>query len=52
MDRTAGLAEQIYRQLRGAVLDGRLCRDEALPSSRDLAGQLKVSRNTQCLDAD
>jgi GntR family transcriptional regulator/MocR family aminotransferase len=46
LDRTAGLAGQIYRQLRDAVLDGRLRRDEALPSSRDLAGQLKVSRNT------
>ncbi|KUL41703.1 hypothetical protein ADL15_03245 [Actinoplanes awajinensis subsp. mycoplanecinus] len=47
MDRTAGLlAGQIYRQLRDAVLDGRLRRNEALPSSRELAEQLKVSRNT------
>ena len=46
LDRTGSLAEQIYRQLRDAVLDGRLRRDEALPSSRELAGQLKVSRNT------
>jgi GntR family transcriptional regulator/MocR family aminotransferase len=46
LDRTAGLAGQIYRQLRDAVLDGRLRRDEALPSSRELAGQLEVSRNT------
>jgi GntR family transcriptional regulator/MocR family aminotransferase len=46
LNRTGRLAEQIYRQLRDAVLDGRLRRDEALPSSRDLAGQLKVSRNT------
>ncbi|MEU4216446.1 PLP-dependent aminotransferase family protein [Actinoplanes sp. NPDC026623] len=46
LDRTGGLTGQIYRQLRDAVLDGRLRRDEALPSSRELAEQLKVSRNT------
>jgi GntR family transcriptional regulator/MocR family aminotransferase len=46
LDRTGGLAGQIYRQLRDAVLDGRLRRDEALPSSRELAEHLKVSRNT------
>jgi GntR family transcriptional regulator/MocR family aminotransferase len=46
LDRTGGLAGQIYRQLRDAVLDGRLRRDEALPSTRELAEQLKVSRNT------
>jgi GntR family transcriptional regulator/MocR family aminotransferase len=46
LDRTGGLAGQIYRQLRDAVLDGRLRPDEALPSSRELAEQLKVSRNT------
>jgi GntR family transcriptional regulator/MocR family aminotransferase len=46
LNRTGGLAEQIYRQSRDAVLDGRLRQDEALPSSRELAGQLKVSRNT------
>jgi len=46
LDRTKGLAGQIYRQLRDAVLDGRLRPDEALPSSRELAELLKVSRNT------
>jgi GntR family transcriptional regulator / MocR family aminotransferase len=46
LDRTRDLAGQLYRQLRDAVLDGRLRRDEALPSSRELAEQLKVSRNT------
>jgi GntR family transcriptional regulator/MocR family aminotransferase len=46
LDRTGGLAGQIYRQLRDAVLDGRLRSGEALPSSRELAEQLKVSRNT------
>ena len=46
LDRNGILAGQIYRQLRDAVLDGRLRPDEALPSSRDLAEQLQVSRNT------
>ena len=46
LDRAGGLAGQIYRQLRDAVLDGRLRQGEALPSSRELAEQLKVSRNT------
>jgi len=40
------LAGQIYRQLRDAVLDGRLRPGEALPSSRELAEQIEVSRNT------
>ncbi|MBM2620538.1 PLP-dependent aminotransferase family protein [Actinoplanes sp. LDG1-06] len=46
LDRSTGLAGQIYRQLRDAVLDGHLRPDEALPSSRELAEQLQVSRNT------
>ena len=46
LDRSAGLGGQIYRQLRDAVLDGRLRQDEVLPSSRELAEQLRVSRNT------
>jgi len=45
LDRTKGLAGQIYRQLRDAVLDGRLRPDEALPSSRELAELLKVVCN-------
>jgi GntR family transcriptional regulator / MocR family aminotransferase len=40
------LSAQLYRQIRGAVLDGRLPRGTALPSSRELAGRLAVSRNT------
>ena len=40
------LTGQIYRQLREAVLDGRLRRGELLPPSRELAGRLAVSRNT------
>jgi GntR family transcriptional regulator/MocR family aminotransferase len=37
---------RIYRQLRDAILDGRLRRGDRLPATRDLAGQLGVSRNT------
>jgi GntR family transcriptional regulator / MocR family aminotransferase len=37
---------RIYRQLRDAILDGRLHPGDRLPATRDLAGQLGVSRNT------
>ena len=37
---------RIYRQLRDAILDGRLRPGDRLPATRDLAGQLGVSRNT------
>ncbi len=40
------LTGQIYRQLRAAIVDGRLPAGERLPSTRDLAGQLGVSRKT------
>jgi GntR family transcriptional regulator / MocR family aminotransferase len=40
------LAGQIYRQLRGAMADGRLAAGERLPSTRELALQLGVSRKT------
>ncbi len=40
------LAERIYRQLRDAILDGRLRPGEKLPPTRELAGRLDVSRNT------
>ena len=40
------LAGQLYRQLRGAIADGRLPAGERLPSTRDLAAQLGVSRKT------
>lgn len=39
------LMRQLYRQLRHAVLEGRLGSEERLPSSRELAQQLGVSRN-------
>lgn len=41
-----GLAGQIYRQLRAGVLEGRLAPGQRLPSTRDLALRLGVSRKT------
>jgi GntR family transcriptional regulator/MocR family aminotransferase len=40
------LTRQLYEALRGAILAGSLPPGYRLPSSRDLARQLKVSRNT------
>jgi GntR family transcriptional regulator/MocR family aminotransferase len=40
------LAGQIYRQLRAGIVEGRLCGGTQLPSTRDLAMQLGVSRKT------
>lgn len=40
------LTARIYRQLRDAVLDGRLRPGERLPPTRELAVRLDVSRNT------
>jgi GntR family transcriptional regulator / MocR family aminotransferase len=46
LDGRRDLAGQIYRQVRAAILDGRLVPGQSLPSSRDLATRLAVSRNT------
>jgi GntR family transcriptional regulator/MocR family aminotransferase len=40
------LAERVYRQLVNAILDGRLVHGQQLPSTRTMASQLHVSRNT------
>jgi len=40
------LAGEIYRQLRAAILDGRLLGGEPLPPTRELAQRLSVSRTT------
>jgi GntR family transcriptional regulator/MocR family aminotransferase len=40
------LKGEIYRQLRAAILDGRLQGGEALPPTRELADRLSVSRTT------
>jgi GntR family transcriptional regulator/MocR family aminotransferase len=46
------ISGQLYRQIRDAILDGRLRAHEALPSSRDLARELEVSRTTILLVYD
>ncbi|MCM2422888.1 PLP-dependent aminotransferase family protein [Streptomyces sp. RKAG293] len=40
------LIGQIYRQVRAAVLDGRLRPGDPVPPTRELAARLRVSRNT------
>ncbi|KND58007.1 Transcriptional regulator, GntR family domain / Aspartate aminotransferase [Candidatus Paraburkholderia schumanniana] len=40
------LTGQIYAQLRAGIIDGRLAPNARLPSTRDLAAQLGVSRKT------
>jgi|AGTN01.2.fsa_nt_gi Transcriptional regulators containing a DNA-binding HTH domain and an aminotransferase domain (MocR family) and their eukaryotic orthologs len=44
----APLRRQIYTALKARMMDGRLAAGEALPSTRELARQLNVSRNTAC----
>lgn len=46
------LSGQVYRQFRDAILDGRLRARDPLPSSRNLAKQLRLSRNTVLLAYD
>jgi GntR family transcriptional regulator/MocR family aminotransferase len=41
-----GIAAQVYRQVRAAILDGRLRAGEALPATRGLARAIGVSRTT------
>jgi GntR family transcriptional regulator / MocR family aminotransferase len=46
------LVGQIYRQVREAILDGRLRRGEPLPPSRELGRRLAVSRTTVTMAYD
>lgn len=46
LDRTGSVYQQVYRALRSAILSGRLAACERLPSTRRLAADLKVARNT------
>ncbi|WP_326819496.1 MocR-like pyridoxine biosynthesis transcription factor PdxR [Streptosporangium sp. NBC_01756] len=46
LDGRHDLSGQIYRQIRTAILDGRLQPGEPLPPTRELARRLEVSRNT------
>jgi GntR family transcriptional regulator/MocR family aminotransferase len=49
LDGIGRLHQQVYRALRGEILGGRLTSGERVPSTRDVAGLLKVSRNTALL---
>lgn len=42
----SGRTTALHQQLRAAILDGRLAAGAALPSSRGLASQLGIARNT------
>ncbi|HEX5039113.1 MAG TPA: PLP-dependent aminotransferase family protein [Candidatus Limnocylindria bacterium] len=46
LDGRPHLTDAIYRQLRDAILEGRLSPGDRLPPSRELARQLAVSRST------
>jgi GntR family transcriptional regulator/MocR family aminotransferase len=46
LDGRRDLTQQIYRQVREAIMAGRLRRGEPLPPTRELARRLAVSRNT------
>ncbi len=46
LDDEGPLHRQTYRALRGAILEGRLRPDTRMPSSRSLAKELGLSRNT------
>jgi GntR family transcriptional regulator / MocR family aminotransferase len=46
LDGRRDLTGQIYRQVRGVIVTGRLRPGEALPPSRELAHRLSVSRTT------
>ncbi|CRK58585.1 Transcriptional regulator, GntR family domain [Alloactinosynnema sp. L-07] len=41
-----GFAEQLYRQVKDAILAGDLRPGDEVPSTRDLAKRLEISRNT------
>jgi len=46
LDGEGSLYRQAYRALRAAILDGRLSPGSRLPSTRVLAGEAKLARNT------
>jgi GntR family transcriptional regulator/MocR family aminotransferase len=48
LDRSSSTAlhRQLYNQLREAILSGRLGAGTRLPSTRELAGELDLARNT------
>ena len=46
LDGTGRLYQQVYRALRGEILSGRLASGERVPSTREIAHLLNISRNT------
>ncbi len=46
LDGTGRLYHQVYRALRAEILSGRLVSGERVPSTREIAKLLKISRNT------
>jgi GntR family transcriptional regulator/MocR family aminotransferase len=46
LDGTGRLYQQLYRALRGEILSGRLASGERVPSTREIANLLSISRNT------
>ena len=52
LDDRRRVGEQVYRQIRDAILGGRLRAGEVLPSTRELARRLGISRNTILLAFD
>jgi GntR family transcriptional regulator/MocR family aminotransferase len=46
LDGRRDLARQVYRQVRAAILDGRLRRGDRLPPTRELALRLGIARQT------
>jgi GntR family transcriptional regulator/MocR family aminotransferase len=46
LDGRGHVTRQLYRQIRDAVMEGRLRPGEPLPSSRELAARLDISRTT------
>ena len=52
LSQRAPLFEQVYTQLREAILSGAIRSEEKLPSTRDLADQLGVSRTVVLLAYD
>jgi GntR family transcriptional regulator/MocR family aminotransferase len=49
LDGTGRLYQQVYRALRGEILSGRMASGERVPSTREIANLLNVSRNTAVL---
>lgn len=51
-NRHTPLQQQLFNQLRDSILMGRLSPGQRIPSSRELSGQLQVSRNTVAIAYD